>query len=54
MINHFIKNITQIGYTALMWASEKGHMKIVKLLLAQNGVDVDVLNTVSYKTLSMI
>ena len=37
----------QNGYTALMWASHKGHTEIVKMLLADSRVDVNLKRWVS-------
>jgi len=42
IINNFLyRNITKIGRTALMLASEYGHVNIVKELLALPDIDIN-------------
>ena len=34
-------NFIKLFMTALMWASEEGHTEIVKILIEQNGIDIN-------------
>jgi ankyrin repeat protein len=36
-----VNHADEYGYTALIWASVKGHLNIVELLLEQPGIDVN-------------
>ena len=41
-MNHFWNLITTFNRTALVFAASKGHTEVVKLLLAQENIDINL------------
>ena len=43
-IQNYIWNLFKLFDTALIWASEKGNTEIVKMLVEQDGIDINAKN----------